>query len=205
MVWPFSASSFRIFRVFLQVSLLLLFHDCSRIQIQKTPIPPDFHLSRQVSLLLQPPTRQGMRLSAFLENSTLRRVLNFFLALASGFAVVALSISGLFDAIGWFTDEELVETVDVKFTAVGIDFATILLSPFLFLHPCRHRPGVYAPNLNLGIQITPIQQPIRSKLCGSLKHVSSWDFGLILFWSRLHCPQRHTTQLPDEKIGRLRE
>ena len=57
-----------------------------------------------------------------------------FLALASSFPVDALSIPGLFDAIGWFTDEELVETVDVRFTAVGFDFATILSSFFLFLH-----------------------------------------------------------------------
>ena len=42
----------------------------------------------------------------------------------------ALSIPGLFDAIGLFTDEELVETVDVRFIAVGFDFATILLSSF---------------------------------------------------------------------------
>ena len=42
----------------------------------------------------------------------------------------ALSIPELFDAIGWFTDEELVETVDVKFIAVGFDFATILSSSF---------------------------------------------------------------------------
>ena len=42
----------------------------------------------------------------------------------------ALSIPGLFDAIGWLTDEELVETVEVKFVAVGFDFATILSSSF---------------------------------------------------------------------------
>ena len=40
---------------------------------------PDFYLWRQVSLLLQPLTRPSMHLSDFLENSTLRRVLNFFL------------------------------------------------------------------------------------------------------------------------------
>ena len=37
---------------------------------------------------------------------------------------------GLFDAIGRFTDEELVETVAVRFIAVGFDFATILFSSF---------------------------------------------------------------------------
>ena len=50
------------------------------------------------------------------------------LALASSFPVDALSIPGLFDVIGWFTDEELVETVEVKFITVGFDFATILSS-----------------------------------------------------------------------------
>ena len=46
-----------------------------------------------------------------------------------------MSIPGLLDAIGWFTDEELVETWEDRFIAVGFDFATILSSPFLFLHP----------------------------------------------------------------------
>ena len=44
------------------------------------------------------------------------------------FPLDALSIPGLFDAM--FTDEELVETVDVRFIAVGFDFATILSSSF---------------------------------------------------------------------------
>ena len=122
-----------------------------------------------------------------------------------------MSIPGLFDAIGWFTDEELVETIDVKFIAVGFDFATILSSSFMFLHPLRHRFGaasqaeiqsarkkaemadveqmkkivllitceitfgqsvcelmfgVDAPDLNLGIQINPIKQPILSNSVG---------------------------------------
>ena len=54
----------------------------------------------------------------------------FLLALASGFPADALSIPGLFDAIRWFTDEELVETIHVKFIAVGFDFATVLSSSF---------------------------------------------------------------------------
>ena len=85
---------------------------------------PDFDLWRQVSLLLQTLNRQSTHHSAFLENSTLRRVLNFFLAHASGFPVDALSIRG------WFTDEELVETVEVKFMVVGFDFAATLSSSF---------------------------------------------------------------------------
>ena len=38
----------------------------------------------------------------------------------------ALSISGLLDAIGLFTDGELVETETARFVTVGLDFATIL-------------------------------------------------------------------------------
>ena len=37
---------------------------------------------------------------------------------------------GIFDGIGWFTDEELVGTVDGRIIAVGFDFATILSSSF---------------------------------------------------------------------------
>ena len=34
----------------------------------------------------------------------------------------------------------------------------------------------------------------QEQLCGSVKHVSLWDFGLLLSsLSSLHCPQRHTT------------
>ena len=60
--------------------------------------------------------------------------LEFIYLLASGFRehpicrLDAWSIPGLFDAIGLFTDEELVETVTARFIAVGIDFAIILLS-----------------------------------------------------------------------------
>ena len=45
------------------------------------------------------------------------------------------------DAIGLVADEELVETIEDKFIAVDLDFATILSSPFLFLHPLRQRFG----------------------------------------------------------------
>ena len=40
----------------------------------------------------------------------------------------ALSITGLLDAIGLFTDEELEATELVRFIAVGLDFAAILFS-----------------------------------------------------------------------------
>ena len=42
----------------------------------------------------------------------------------------ALSVPGLLDAIGLFTDEELEATELVKFIAVGLDFATILFPSF---------------------------------------------------------------------------
>ena len=79
-----------------------------------------------------------MHLSVALENSTLRRILSFLLP--SRQVSLQLCVSpGLFDAIGWFTDEELVEKVEVRFIAMGVDFATILSSFFLFLCPLRHR------------------------------------------------------------------
>ena len=40
-----------------------------------------------------------------------------------------------FDAIGWFTDEELVETVEVRFMVVGFDFAAILSLTFVDCQP----------------------------------------------------------------------
>ena len=52
-----------------------------------------------------------------------------------------MSIPKLFDAIGLFTDEELVETETAKFIVVSFDFATILFSFFLFWHHFRHRSG----------------------------------------------------------------
>ena len=80
------------------------------IQIQERPMIPDCYLSRQVFPLLQPSTCQGMHLSAFLENSTLRRVFEYLLALASGFLVDAVNSTGSEDVIGLFVDEELVGT-----------------------------------------------------------------------------------------------
>ena len=101
----------------------------------------DFYLWRHLSLLLQPLTRQGIHLSGFLENFDAASGFEFFLALASGFPVDALSIPRLFDATGWFTDEELVETVEVRSMVIGFDFATILFFTFLLVHPFRHRVG----------------------------------------------------------------
>ena len=46
----------------------------------------------------------------------------------------ALNITGLFDTIELFTDEELVETVTARFIAVGLDFCHNPVIFFLFLH-----------------------------------------------------------------------
>ena len=88
--------------------------------LQESSGVPGLLLSRQVSLYLRP----AEHLFAILENSTLRRDWNFLRRQG------ALSIPGLFDAIGLFTFEELVETETATFIVVGFDFATILLSPF---------------------------------------------------------------------------
>ena len=83
-MWPFSASSFRT----LWMSWIsgrnkfrrhFFLATAPGFRIRKIPMIPNFCLSRQVSPLLQPSTRQGMHLSASLESSTLRRVLNSFL------------------------------------------------------------------------------------------------------------------------------
>ena len=47
--------------------------------MQQVSMSPDFDQPRQVSALLQPSHRHGVHHSAFLGNSTLHRVLNFFL------------------------------------------------------------------------------------------------------------------------------
>ena len=52
-----------------------------------------------------------------------------------------LSIPGLLDAIGLFSFEELVGTELTSVIAVGLDFATVLFSSFLFLCPLRHPVG----------------------------------------------------------------
>ena len=46
-----------------------------------------------------------------------------------------MSSSGPEDLIRFFADEELAGTVEDKFTAVGLDVATILFFFLLFLHP----------------------------------------------------------------------
>ena len=65
---------------------------------------PDVYLLRQVSLILYPSSRQGMHLAASLENSTPRRISNFFFPLRR--VPEALSFPGLPDAIGSFADEK---------------------------------------------------------------------------------------------------
>ena len=89
-------------------------------------------LGWQVSRLVFSYLHPELHLFAILENSTLCRDWS----LASGFPELdqsvrqgALSISGLFDAIGFCKVEELVETERARFIVVDFDFATILLSP----------------------------------------------------------------------------
>ena len=39
--------------------------------------------------------------------------------------------------------------------------------------------GVNVTDLNFGVQMIPVEQPIQSeRLCGSVQHVSLWDFDL---------------------------
>ena len=88
-------------------------------------------VSRRVSSYLHP----ELHLFAILENSTLRLdcvvLLQASLYLTKHFDRGALNIPGLFDATGFCTVEELVETVKASFVVVGFDFATILSSPQL--------------------------------------------------------------------------
>ena len=65
----------------------------------------------------------------FLRCSWSSSVATGFPALDQSVRQGALSIPGLFDAIGLFTVEELVETEKARFIVVGFDFATILLYP----------------------------------------------------------------------------
>ena len=100
----------------------------SQFQIRKSPHPLIPFLLRQVSPWLCPSTRQGVHLSVALENSTLRRILNFF---SSCFRFLrSYEYPQLLDAIGLFEDEELVGTWEDRFVAVDFDFATLLSSPF---------------------------------------------------------------------------
>ena len=117
-----------------QVSLLILSHGCSMIQIQRTPMIPDFDLWRQVSPLLHPSIRQGKHLSASLENSTLHRVLNFFSSCLPVSPQLRFSPDLTVESY-FFVDEELAGTGEDKFIAVGLDFATIFSSSFC---SCTH-------------------------------------------------------------------
>ena len=61
-----------------QAHLVLHPRERSRIQIQKIHIVRDSSLLRQVSPRYHPSTRQGIHLSASLQNSALRQDSNFF-------------------------------------------------------------------------------------------------------------------------------
>ena len=71
----------------------------------------------------------------------------FLLILLSGFPV-AMSITGLLDAIGLFTDEELAGTCEDKFIAVDFDFATIISSPL-----CSCKTYVFSDSVLCGRKI----------------------------------------------------
>ena len=89
-----------------------------------------FCLSRQVSPLLCPSTRQSLYFSRLAWELDAASNFQFLLPLASGFPLDALSIPKHFDAIGCFTDEELVETIRVKFHSRRLYFAATLSYSF---------------------------------------------------------------------------
>ena len=76
------------------------------------------------------------KLSISLPSLSAASGLEFWFVLASGLPdnptcrLEALSIPGLLDAIGLFTNDELVATELVRFITVGLDFAQILFSSF---------------------------------------------------------------------------
>ena len=123
-----------------QDHLLLYPRERSRIQRQKIPKVPDSPLLRQVSPRCYRSTREGFNLLAALDNSALRQGFEFLLVLLAGFTA-AMSFPGSEDVIRFFADEELAGTVEDRFIALGLDFATLLSSPFLFLRPLRHLFG----------------------------------------------------------------
>ena len=104
------------------------------LNLQRNSGVPGLLLSRRVSSYLHP----ELHLFAILENSTLP--LDCVLSLRAFRRNRILynqrtcrDSEGQVHAIGWFTDEELVETIGVKFIAVGFDFATVLFSPSIAL------------------------------------------------------------------------
>ena len=97
---------------------------------------------RQVSLYFRP----EMHLFAILANSTLRRDCDLLRqvslsVLDQSVRQGALSIPSLFNAIGLFTVEELVETETARFIVACFYFCHDPVVSFLFLHPVRHRSG----------------------------------------------------------------
>ena len=124
-----------------QVSLSLLSRDCSIIQMQKIPMILTFIWRGRFLQLLQPSTRQGMHLSAFLEDSTLRRVLNCFLPWRQVSPVDAFQYSRAFRRTRmvhrWETCRESWRYIHCS----GFWFCHNPVFFFLFLHPLRHRFG----------------------------------------------------------------
>ena len=151
--------------------------------------------------------------------------LDFWFVLAPSFPdhptcrLEALSIPRLLDAIGLFTNEELVGTELIRFIAVGLDFATILFSSVcsctifaifsvqpnqaeilgtaertemadveqtkkivplvtcevsLCQYVCDLVFGVNVSDLNLGVQVDSVKQPIKRNSVGSWHMSHSW-------------------------------
>ena len=128
-MWPFPASSFRILRI-CEISgrnrfsrhLFLVIAPGSKFRkltwfltfICRGNFPRYFNHQPAKVCISQPSLR--------------RRVLNCFLP-SRQVSLWVLWVS-IFDAIGWFMDEALVETVEVRFISMGSDFASMLSSSF---------------------------------------------------------------------------
>ena len=138
MMRPNSTVEFRIFRIFWSFRIFWI-----SLVLQQIPCAKNsFLLTIQRILIFiccykSSCAYEQLSISfAILENSTLRQDWNFDLCLHQISLTIqpvdleAFSIPGLLDAIGLFTDEELVRTQMTKFVAVGLDFATILFSSF---------------------------------------------------------------------------
>ena len=139
-MWPFPSFNFglpwifwntgscTIHRALVVCNKLTCLFILANTQIQKIPILPDSPLLRQVSPRCHPTTRQGIHLQF---HSRTRRFVRsrIFLVLLAGFPT-AMSFPRSEEIIRFFADEELAWTIEDKFIAVVLDFATTLSSSF---------------------------------------------------------------------------
>ena len=133
-LWPFSASSFRI-------PWISWISGCNRFpcyfflmfapwfRFRKFPWFLTFICRGKFLRHIQPSNRQSMHLSAFLENSTLRRVLDFFLPSRVRFPCRCCEYPWAFSTQSGGSRMRN-SRLDVRFIAVGFNFATILSSSF---------------------------------------------------------------------------